>query len=362
MLCGLLPATGGDLEVAGVDLRTARAEARGRIGYVAQKFALYGKLTVRENLEFFGGAYGLRGKALRARVTAALEQFDLDRSTPSGICRAATSSGWRWRPACCTSRRSCFSTSRPAASTRWRGASSGADHGAGRSGVTVIVTTHFMEEAEYCDRIAIQDAGQLLALGTPREVRLQAGSSAQQPIDMDGAFIAIVEQARSTASVRDTRGERMTPFMRRICSALISKETRQLLRDRSNLAVGLVLPVVLILLFGYGLSFDVKDARVTVVLEDSSPTARDTVAGLRGSPYLAPTWATSMAEAERMIRAGQTDAILRVPVDFSQRLAAGEGKLQLLLNGVDFNSASSIESYISGSLAIPTQQPNPAGT
>ena len=64
-------------------------------------------------------------------------------------------------------------------------------------------------------------------------------------------------------------------------------------------------------MFGYGLSFDVKDARVTVVLEDSSPTARDTVAGLRGSPYLAPTWATSMAEAERMIRAGQTDAILR---------------------------------------------------
>lgn len=138
--------------------------------------------------------------------------------------------------------------------------------------------------------------------------------------------------------------------------ALTRKETRQMLRDRSNLVVGLLLPVVLILLFGYGLSFDVKDARVTVVLEDSSPTARNLVSGLQGSSYLAPTWATSMAQAERMVRAGETDAILRVPGDFSRRLAAGEGKLQLLLNGVDSNTAAAIEGYVSGALAVPLQR------
>ena len=138
--------------------------------------------------------------------------------------------------------------------------------------------------------------------------------------------------------------------------ALTRKETRQMLRDRSNLVVGLVLPVVLILLFGYGLSFDVKDARVTVVLEDSSPTARNVVSGLQGSPYLAPSWVTSIAEAARMIRAGQTDAILRVPIDFSRRLAAGDAQLQLLLNGVDSNTASTMEGYVAGALAIPTQQ------
>src|SRR5690606_17897807 len=76
MLCGLLPATSGHLEVAGLNLRTARAKARARIGYVAQKFALYGQLTVRENLEFFGGAYGLRGRELRERVDAAIARFD----------------------------------------------------------------------------------------------------------------------------------------------------------------------------------------------------------------------------------------------------------------------------------------------
>ena len=144
-------------------------------------------------------------------------------------------------------------------------------------------------------------------------------------------------------------------FTRRL-TALTRKETRQMVRDRSNLIVGLLLPVVLILLFGYGLSFDVRDARVTVVLEDSSPTARDAVAGLEGSAYLAPTWATSMAEAERMIRAGESDAILRVPADFSRRLAAGAGRLQLLLNGADSNTAASIEGYVNSALAIPSQR------
>ncbi len=138
--------------------------------------------------------------------------------------------------------------------------------------------------------------------------------------------------------------------------ALTRKETRQMLRDRSNLVVGLLLPVVLILLFGYGLSFDVTNARVTVVLEDRSPTARNVVAGLHGSPYFAPSWATSMHDAERMVRAGQTDAILRVPGDFSRRLAAGDGQLQLLLNGVDASTASAIEGYVSGALTVPLQR------
>ncbi len=138
--------------------------------------------------------------------------------------------------------------------------------------------------------------------------------------------------------------------------ALTRKETRQMLRDRSNLVVGLLLPVALILLFGYGLSFDVKNARLTVVLEDSSPTARQTVVGLQGSPYLAPVWVRTMDEAERLIRAGKTDAILRVPGDFSRQLADGNGRVQLLLNGVDSNTASTIEGYVSGALSTPVLQ------
>lgn len=196
MLCGLLPASGGHLEVAGVDLRTARAKARARIGYVSQKFALYGNLSVRENLQFFGGAYGLRGRALHARVDAVQSQFQLQPDAISGDMPG----GYKQRLAMAASllhEPDILFLDEP---------TSGIDPLARRSfwrtitalvqgGVTAVVTTHFMEEAEYCDRIAIQDAGRVLALGTPREVREQAGTG--HDADMNSAFIAIVEQARA---------------------------------------------------------------------------------------------------------------------------------------------------------------------
>lgn len=144
-------------------------------------------------------------------------------------------------------------------------------------------------------------------------------------------------------------------FWRRF-TALLHKEVRQMLRDKSNLAVGLLLPVALILLFGYGLSFDVKNAPVAVVLEDSSPTAREVVEGLQGSTYLSPVFAADMPEAERLMMAGKVDGIVRVPMDFSRRLNAGDAQIQLLLNGVDSSSAQTIEGYVSGAIGSWAQQ------
>lgn len=141
------------------------------------------------------------------------------------------------------------------------------------------------------------------------------------------------------------------PLSPRRLMALIRKETRQMLRDRSNLFVGLALPVVLILLFGYGLSFDVTEARVAVVMEDNSALTTNAVAGLVGSDYLTPIWTTSMVEAEQMIRSGATDAILQVPSDFTEALMAGHGRLQLILNGVDSNTAQAIEGYAQSAIA-----------
>lgn len=144
-------------------------------------------------------------------------------------------------------------------------------------------------------------------------------------------------------------------FLRRFI-ALLRKEVRQMLRDKSNLAVGLLLPVALILLFGYGLSFDVKNAPVAVVLEDRSPLAREIVEGLQGSAYLAPVFAADMPEAERLMMAGTVDGIVRVPMDFSRRLNAGGAQIQLVLNGVDSSSAQTIEGYVGGAIGAWAQQ------
>jgi len=195
MLCGLLPATSGTLKVAGVNLRHARAEARRKVGYVSQKFSLYGNLTVAENMRFFGGAYGLNGSLLRDRTAAMLRQFQLNghEDVPGGQLpggfkqRLAMAVGLLHGPDILFLDEPTSGADPLARLDFWRRITALA-----ASGVTIIVTTHFMEEAEYCDRIVIQDAGRLLALGTPRDVRAQAGHASS----MERAFIAIVEQHR----------------------------------------------------------------------------------------------------------------------------------------------------------------------
>ncbi|PXV61755.1 ABC-2 type transport system permease protein [Dyella jiangningensis] len=139
-------------------------------------------------------------------------------------------------------------------------------------------------------------------------------------------------------------------FMQRMV-ALTRKEVRQMLRDRSNLAVGLLLPIALILLFGYGLSLDVEHSPVAVVMDDTSPAAREVFAAFQGTPYIDPTWAPDMQQAQRRMLAGELDAIVRIPSDFSQHVANGDAKVQLLLNGVDSTTATSVEGYVGGALA-----------
>ena len=197
MLCGLLPATSGSLQVAGANLRVAPARARARIGYVAQKFSLYATLTVRENLAFYGAAYGLHGRQLTERIEVMLQRFDLDPEAESGLLpagyrqRLAMAAGLIHTPDILFLDEPTSGIDPLARRAFWRTITA-----LSAQGVTIVITTHFMEEAEYCDRIAIQDAGRMLALGTPREVRTQAGEAGS---DMNAAFIAIVEQGRREA-------------------------------------------------------------------------------------------------------------------------------------------------------------------
>jgi ABC-2 type transport system ATP-binding protein len=198
MLCGLLPATGGSLKVAGVDLRSARASARQHIGYVAQKFSLYGDLTVRENLDFFASAYGLRGQVRRQRIDWALQQFELgansdltSKQLPGGFKqRLAMAAALLHEPEILFLDEPTSGTDPLARREFWRRITA-----LGEQGVTIIVTTHFMEEAEYCDRVAILDGGRILAQGTPAELRRHVPEG--RAANMENAFIAIVEKARA---------------------------------------------------------------------------------------------------------------------------------------------------------------------
>lgn len=133
--------------------------------------------------------------------------------------------------------------------------------------------------------------------------------------------------------------------------ALIAKETRQLLRDKSNLMVGLFLPVVLILIFGYGLSFDVKNANIAIVSEDASPLAQDVLSGFYLSPYFVVTRSASMHEAQQLMLKRKVDAIVHLQADFSRQLSAGNAAIQVLVNGVDANRARVLQSFAQGAIA-----------
>ncbi len=196
MLCGLLPATAGSLRVAGLDLRTAAAAARARIGYMSQKFSLYGNLSVCENLRFFSSAYGLSGQRQQEQMQGALDEFELTSMSDTTSLDLPLGHKQRLAMACALMHGpEILFLDEP---------TSGVDPLARREfwshinalaeqHVTIMVTTHFMEEAEYCDRLAIMADGEILAMGTPEEIKQGQRSPERPEPTMEDAFIALIE-------------------------------------------------------------------------------------------------------------------------------------------------------------------------
>jgi ABC-2 type transport system ATP-binding protein len=193
MLCGLLTPTEGTGTVAGFDLRKARDDARQSLGYMAQKFSLYGDLSVRQNLDFFAGAYGLSGSAARQAIERAISVFHLERYLKENSGTMPLGFKQRLALACAVLHQPpVLFLDEP---------TSGVDpivrrefwahiNGLVEKGVTVLVTTHFMDEAEYCDRATLIYRARQIATGTPDE--LKAGAS-REDATMEDAFIALIQ-------------------------------------------------------------------------------------------------------------------------------------------------------------------------
>ena len=204
ILCGLLPATSGKVEVAGFDLRTARASARRTVGYVAQFFSLYSIFSVGFNLKFYGGAYGLFGNKLKTAMDAVVRRFGLTgliSKKAGGLNdgykkRLSMAAALMHNPDILFLDEPTSSIDPLARRVFWRSINRLADEGK-----AIIVTTHFMEEAEYCTRIAIQDRGHMLALGSPKEVKAVAGLP--ETANMNEAFIKIVKAYGEAGSADD---------------------------------------------------------------------------------------------------------------------------------------------------------------
>lgn len=203
MLCGLLKPTQGEGRVAGFDLRRDTAEARNRLGYMAQKFSLYGDLSVAQNLDFFAGVYGLSGARKRERVALMNEIFSF--ASRDNMSAKDLPLGLKQRLAL-----ACAVMHEPEALFLDE-PTSGVDpitrrefwthiNGLVEKGVTVLVTTHFMDEAEYCDRISLIYHGRSIALGSPDELKARVANTHNPDPTMEDAFIALVEASERKAA------------------------------------------------------------------------------------------------------------------------------------------------------------------
>jgi ABC-2 type transport system ATP-binding protein len=198
MLCGLLKPSEGEAHVVGLDLRKATGAAKGQLGYMAQKFSLYGLLSVRQNLEFSAGVYGLRGDLRRTRINEMIETFDLSAwltaspdSLPLGLKqRLALACALIHRPPVLFLDEPTSGVDPITRREFWTHI-----NGLARKGVTIMVTTHFMDEAEYCDRVAMLHRARLIALDTPDALKRAAASRENPDPTMEDAFIHLVESA-----------------------------------------------------------------------------------------------------------------------------------------------------------------------
>lgn len=199
MLCGLLKPTSGDGYVGGTSLRNAPGAARARLGYMAQKFSLYGDLSVRENLNFYAGVYGLSPRKRREEISRALGEYGLE-----GFADAKSGAlplGYKQRLALATA------TIHAPDALFLDEPTSGVDPLARREfwnrvnrfaaqGVAVLVTTHFMDEAEYCDRLALILDGCKIAEGTPDELKASAASEGNTDPTLEDAFVQLIRRGR----------------------------------------------------------------------------------------------------------------------------------------------------------------------
>jgi ABC-2 type transport system ATP-binding protein len=198
MMCGLLRPTAGGARVAGLDLYEAAGAARAHVGYMAQKFSLYGDLSVRQNLNFFAGVYGLGRARRHAQFARMITAFHLETYLDSSAGLLPLGLKQRLALACAIMHEPAVlfldePTSGVDPLTRrefWSHINAMVERG-----VTVMVTTHFLDEAEYCDRVALVYQGRVIALGSPDDLKERVRSEQQPEPTLEDAFIALVEQS-----------------------------------------------------------------------------------------------------------------------------------------------------------------------
>ncbi|GAA4257355.1 ribosome-associated ATPase/putative transporter RbbA [Azospirillum formosense] len=367
MLTGLLPPSEGEARLFGQPVDARNIETRRRVGYMSQAFSLYSELTIRQNLELHARLFQVPEDVLPGRVAAVAERFGLtdamealpDRLPLGRRQRLSLAVAMVHEPALLILDEPTSGVDPIARDAFWEimiGL-------ARRDGVTIFISTHFMNEAERCDRISLMHAGRVLVSDTPAALVTRRGAAT-----LEEAFIGYLEEAvaegRDSASAMapDERrqapppaapsGERATGRFfnpRRMLSYSIL-EALELRRDPIRATLALVGSLLLMVIMGYGINMDVEDLSFAVLDRDQTTVSRDYTLNLAGSRYFverAPI--IDYEDLDRRMRAGALSLALEIPPGFGRDVARGRPvQIGVWIDGSMPTRAETVNGYVQG--------------
>ena len=334
MLTGLLPPTAGQARLFGKPLDPRDLATRQRVGYMTQTFSLYAELTVRQNLLLHARLFHLPREQIAPRVRDLIERFDLGdhadaptASLPLGIRqRLSLAVAMVHQPEMLILDEPTSGVDPIARDRFWELLLDIAR----RQGVTIFISTHFMNEAERCDRMSLMHAGKVLASGTPAELKATHGATT-----LEDAFVAYLEEAAggratpapSAATPVASNAEPVpTGFRLSRLLGVARREMLELWRDPIRLTFALLGTALLMFMLGYGMTFDVDELRFAVLDGDQTPQSRDYVQNIAGSGYFIerPPLA-ELADLDARMRTGELSLAVEIPSGFGRDLRRGRG-------------------------------------
>jgi ribosome-dependent ATPase len=352
MLTGLLPISSGEASLFGKPVDARDRALRREIGYMSQAFSLYGELTVNQNLQLHARIFAIADQA--ARIDELTERFGLTahRDTlaaalPLGIKqRLSLAVAVIHRPRVLILDEPTSGVDPEARDSFWallvelsRG-----------ENVTIFVSTHFMGEAERCDRVSFMHAGRVLAEGTPADLIAAEGADS-----LEGAFIAILEAAEPPAPVAapevsvDAKSAGSGGSVGRAL-AYARREAVEVLRDRVRLAFAFLGSALLMLVFCFGITLDIEELDFAVFDLSQGPESRAYISEIAGSRYFRPTPPLeSAAEGRQRLTAGDVSLVVELPPDFGRKLRAGEQtEVLATVDGAIPFKGETVEGYVAG--------------
>jgi ribosome-dependent ATPase len=364
MLTGLLPPTAGEALLFGKPLDADDMSSRYRVGYMSQSFSLYTELTVRQNLDLHARIFHLPAQKAAARIAELVGTFGLDdyldqrtADLPLGIRqRLSLAIAIVHEPEILILDEPTSGVDPLARDRFWEALIDLSRN----QGVTIFVSTHFMNEAERCDRISLMDSGRALATGTPAELVKARGVAT-----LEDAFISYLEEATRSRSpvpqqlvlepgetVRRVRPPLRAPsaFSPQRLLAYAIREALELLRDPIRLGFSLLGTTFLMLVFGFGVSTDVNNLSFAVLDRDQSPESRAYLEELRGSSYFvekAPL--ADDAALNSRLKSGDIEAAVEIPPNFGTDIKRGRPAwVSAVVDGAMPFRADTIRGYLQG--------------